>query len=228
MGKIIEEYVQEYAKETPDKIAVIVNGEQISYGRLFELACGYAAYLKQKGIKKGDVVVAKSSQSLEYILIYLGVHLAGGIIAGLEKSIPNEGIISAVNAIGGAKAIISDDASILEKYDTIFLDNQKVLEHAQMYHLDEIQFPAEDDSADILYTTGTTGASKGVEISHKALIASAENTIYGCKYKKDTVIIVPGPLNHASAVRKLFTTFVNGSTIYVLDGMTNLKEFFIQ
>ena len=77
-----------------------------------------------------------------------------------------------------------------------------------------------------MFTTGTTGSSKGVELSHKALVATAENLIYGCGYKKDTVIIVPGPLNHANAIRKLFTTFVNGSTIYLLNGMTNVKAFF--
>lgn len=102
------------------------------------------------------------------------------------------------------------------------------MECANQYSSDDMEwiFPKADDSADILFTTGTTGASKGVELSHRALTATAENLIYGCRYKKDTVMIVPGPLNHANAIRKFFTSMVNGSTVYILNGMKNLKAFF--
>lgn len=90
----------------------------------------------------------------------------------------------------------------------------------------DLPLPAPEDPADILFTTGTTGASKGVEISHGALVATAENLIYGCGYREDTVIVVPGPMNHANPIRKLMATVVNGSTIHILNGMLDLKAFY--
>ena len=78
MRKTIIEHVHDHAVSTPEKVAVVVPGKETTYKELFHLACGYAAYLKKEGLKKGDVVVAKSSQTLEYVVIYLGVHLAGG------------------------------------------------------------------------------------------------------------------------------------------------------
>ena len=225
MRKTIIEHVHDHAVSTPEKVAVVVPGKETTYKELFHLACGYAAYLKKEGLKKGDVVVAKSSQTLEYVVIYLGVHLAGGVITSLEKSVSAD-IVASVARTVCAKFIINDEGSVTEQYLAVFIDSTKVLEHAMMYSLDEIKFPSEDDSADILFTTGTTGASKGVELTHKALVATAENLIYGCEYKKDTVLIVPGPLNHANPIRKLFTTLVNGSTIYILNGMSNVKAFF--
>lgn len=127
-----------------------------------------------------------------------------------------------------AKVLITDNVGLKELYDAIYLPRKNVIEIAKEQDISNYsyEFPMLDDSADILFTTGTTGASKGVELSHKALVATAENLIYGCGYKKDTVMILPGPLNHANAIRKFFTSMVNGSTIYILNGMLNLKNFY--
>lgn len=187
----------------------------------------YAAFLREKGLEKGDVVVAKASQSLSYVVIYLGVHLAGGVITSAEEHMSIEGMADIVQAVK-AKMIISNDKAVLEYCNAVYLDSADVLDPAIDTDKPQIkwQFPEADDSADILFTTGTTGASKGVELSHRALVATAENLIYGCGYRQDTVLIVPGPLNHANPIRKLFTTLINGSTIYILNGMTNMKAFF--
>lgn len=189
------------------------------------MVSGYAAYLHEKGLRKGDAVVAKASQTLDYVVVYLAVHLAGGVITSAEAHMSAEGIAGIARAVK-AKMIISDDGGALQACEAIWLDSARVLEVAAKMEPVELQFPAADDSADVLFTTGTTGASKGVELSHRALVATAENLIYGCGYKKETVLIVPGPLNHANPIRKFFTTMVNGSTIYILNGMTNMKAFF--
>lgn len=227
MFQSVIERVYKYAQETPDRVAVITQGGGVetTYRELYSLAGGYAEYLHGNGLGKGDIVVAKASQTLDYVVIYLGVHLAGGVITSAEAHMSAEGMAGIVRAVK-AKMIISDDRTVLNTCEAVYLDRAEVLSVAAGAGTREWQFPAADDSADILFTTGTTGASKGVELSHKALAATAENLIHGCGYRKDTVLIVPGPLNHANPVRKLFTTLVNGSTIYILNGMTNMKAFF--
>ena len=63
---------------------------------------------------------------------------------------------------------------------------------------------AADGIADILYTTGTTGQSKGVMVSHRALIADAENLIAGQGFSHDLVFVVNGPLNHIGSLSKIW------------------------
>lgn len=225
MRKTVVEYVYEHAKATPDKTAVIAGGVETSYSRLFALSNAYGSFLAAQGLKKGGVVVTRAAQTLEYVVLYLGVHMAGGVISSLEKSVPDQ-VMGQVADTVKAQMIISTELSAFEGEERTLV-KRDVLADAERFIDSPVRpFPQLEDSADILFTTGTTGKSKGVELSHKALTATAENLIYGCGYKQDTVIIVPGPLNHANPIRKLFTTLVNGSTIVILDGMIDIRAFF--
>ena len=80
--------------------------------------------------------------------------------------------------------------------------------------------------ADILYTTGTTGQSKGVMVSHRALIADAENLIAGQGFSNDLVFIINGPLNHIGSLSKIWPCIILGATILILEGMKDLNAFF--
>ena len=88
------------------------------------------------------------------------------------------------------------------------------------------QLTAPQGTADVLFNTGTTGVSKGVYISHKALMANAENLIDAHGYCQDLTFIVCGPLNHIGSLSKVWPVFVTGATLYVLEGMKDIGAFF--
>ena len=85
---------------------------------------------------------------------------------------------------------------------------------------------ASDGIADVLYTTGTTGQSKGVMVSHRALIADAENLIAGQGFSHDLVFIINGPLNHIGSLSKIWPCIIQGATIVILESMKDLNAFF--
>jgi acyl-CoA synthetase (AMP-forming)/AMP-acid ligase II len=80
--------------------------------------------------------------------------------------------------------------------------------------------------ADVLFTTGTTGKSKGVMISRRTIVADAENLIAGQGFSHELVFIVHGPLNHIGSLSKIFPIIVQGATLYILNGMKDLDSFF--
>jgi acyl-coenzyme A synthetase/AMP-(fatty) acid ligase len=83
-----------------------------------------------------------------------------------------------------------------------------------------------EGTADILYTTGTTGKSKGVIISHRTILADAENLIEGQLFSHDLLFIINGPLNHIGSLSKLYPVMMLGATLYILEGMRDVNLFF--
>ena len=85
-------------------------------------------------------------------------------------------------------------------------------------------FPA--DIQDILYTTGTTGKSKGVMLSRTALESCADNFICDMHYTDELLYIISGPLNHIASLFKIHPVLIAGGTVCILDGLKDINAFF--
>ncbi len=83
-----------------------------------------------------------------------------------------------------------------------------------------------EGTADILYTTGTTGKSKGVVISHRTIIADAENLIAGMGFSHDLAFVVNGPLNHIGSLSKVYPVLMLGGTLIIVNGLKDFDLFF--
>ena len=97
--------------------------------------------------------------------------------------------------------------------------------------VDEISFqlkhtPIPEGSADILYTTGTTGKSKGVIISHRTIVANAENLIDSQGFSHDLHFLICGPLNHIGSLSKVYPVILTGGTLHIIEGMKDINSFF--
>lgn len=84
----------------------------------------------------------------------------------------------------------------------------------------------DDNTSDILFTTGTTGKQKGVMISKAAILANAENLISAQGFTCELAFIVCGPLNHIGSLSKLWPMIVIGGTIIITEGLKNMDSFF--
>ena len=81
-------------------------------------------------------------------------------------------------------------------------------------------------TADVLYTTGTTGEPKGVMVSHQAIVADAENLIDGQGFTHELVFVVNGPLNHIGSLSKIYPVMMLGATLILVDGLKDINVFF--
>lgn len=79
--------------------------------------------------------------------------------------------------------------------------------------------------ADVLFTTGTTGKSKGTMISHSAIIANAENLIDSQQFSHDLTFVISGPLNHIGSLSKVWPVVITGGTLIITDGMKDQISF---
>ena len=181
---MLEDYLIRNGSLYPDKVAVVCGGKAYTYRWLAEEVSARAAALSVAG----KLVPFRSSQSIDFLVTYCSIHLAGGIAVPLEKDLPDE---------------------LFEEYKCRFLDAN-----------------VPSGTADVLYTTGTTGKSKGVMISHATILANAENLIDSQHYHHDLTFLVNGPLNHIGSLSKVYPIMLLGGTIYIIDGMKDLNTFY--
>lgn len=85
-------------------------------------------------------------------------------------------------------------------------------------------FPVEDELAELLFTTGTTGKPKGVMLTYKAVYHILANTIEGIGIREDDVLLLPLPLNHSFALRVLRAVLYSGAAVVLQNGFTFAKE----
>lgn len=83
-----------------------------------------------------------------------------------------------------------------------------------------------EDIVDILYTTGTTGKSKGVMLSETALVSCADNFVHDLQFTPELCFIISGPLNHIASLFKMHPALTVGGTVCVLDGLKDMNAFF--
>ncbi len=89
-----------------------------------------------------------------------------------------------------------------------------------------VQNLQEDMLSEILFSTGTTGKSKGAMLTNKANVANAQNIIDGVRMEQDAVELIPLPINHAHGLRTSYAHLLNGSTAVIANGITFPRVLF--
>lgn len=89
-----------------------------------------------------------------------------------------------------------------------------------------LRFPALEETAEILYTTGTTGKSKGIEITHANNLALAQNICGGTGMREHNVEFVPLPLSHSHGLRCCYANLLAGGTLLLTDGVANVRAVY--
>ena len=83
-----------------------------------------------------------------------------------------------------------------------------------------------DDAADIMFTTGTTGAPKGVVLTHENIAASARNINAYIGNDAEDVELLALPVSHSFGLGRLRCVLSKGGTIVLLGTFANVKRFF--
>lgn len=221
----ILEALKENALQNPDKLCVGDKRKQATYGEFWTMIQKAATYFKANGVKKGDIIVVRGAQKVEFLIGIMGIQLAGGSACPLEKAIKDDRILEIMNFVDSTiylaeKPVKNDDVnniSLKEMY--------KVVTNAES-PIEEFDLPKAEDLSEILFTTGTTGKSKGIEVTFACDIAIAQNVIDSVEMGSDEVELITTPINHSLAIRRYYGAMYNGSSVILTDGIVFVEDFF--
>ena len=215
MNSIVET-IYRHNLETPDKTAVIAEDMTVNYAQLWNYIKSVSALIKNE-ISRGDRVLVESNHTVEFLACCYGVHLAGGVHVPFEARTPDKRIQEIADELSAALIIKGEHP--LAYFDTDMASLKPVDDS-------EVVFPEREMLAEILFTTGTTGKSKGVMVTHNGQMNMAETCNAVLNYSKDNLWLIPTPMNHAAGLRKTHMSLVHGSSVLLLKGFTNVKRFF--
>ncbi len=242
----IIENLAHHATEHPDKLCLADEKKALSYAKVWQASLGLAEQLKAKGIKAQDMVLVECNQSAEYMICDFAIQLIGAIFVPLERNAAISRIAEiardteAVLYIG--KDFAGDELGLLPQMammniDTVAAYVESLTAGASVETnaagasvetpaLEQITFPKADDVAEILFSTGTTGKSKGIVLTHGNDVAIAENVCCGVKMGKDNVEVIPMPTSHSHGLRRTYANMANGSSVVFVSKITLLKKMF--
>nr|MBQ8252886.1 acyl--CoA ligase [Lachnospiraceae bacterium] len=221
MNSIVEA-VAKHALNRPTKFCIADGKKELTYKEYWECIRGYAAYLKKIGIKKGECVVVRNSQNVEFVTVGMAVQLIGAIFVPLEKNVAEQRIREICEEVEAKLYVANREIDL----GIPFASCVDVLTYRSESEREEFTFPGRMDTAEILFTTGTTGKSKGIELLHKNVVAVAENVISGVEMKENNVELIPVPLSHSHGLRRYYANLLNGSGVVILDGVVFVKNVF--
>jgi len=174
------------------------SGLSLSYGDFFDLAARYATALQSHGIEKGDRVLAKTAKSIHSLALYVSCLQQGVIFIPVNPLCSEEEMSYLINDAAPAIVVLDPDSSVATDIATETIGPSGTLSKlaSKSPPLTEHALSSSEDTAVILYTSGTTGKPKGVMISHRALIAngSALNQLWG--FSQSDILLHTLPLFH--------------------------------
>lgn len=209
--------IYQHSCQYPNKTAIIGTDITVDYHGFWKMITAFAAVLKHNGVDKGDRVILEASHTVEYLVCVYGIQLAGGIDVPVESGSPKE-------RIDEISKEITPKLVITGKHPLSAFG--KSLEELSSSNNVSVVFPEENQLQEILFTTGTTGKSKGVMVTHYAQMNMCESQNAVLNYSEENVWLIPTPMNHAAGLRKTHMSMVRGSTVLLIDGFKNLKLFF--
>ena len=219
----VEERIYQNSIQQPNHIALIAGDEQVTYALLWERCLLAATNVKRKyGLKQGDRIILAASANIDFIYAYFGIHIAGGVCVPIDPD-TNE---TRFNLIKKSTSPVCTMGLLHKVEETPTIPLNDVLTASD--RIDDYQLPDSEKIADVLFTTGTTGAPKGVALNHRNLEAAALNINTFIKNTADDVELLALPVSHSFGLGRVRCVLTKGGTLVLLGTFASMKKFFGQ
>ena len=241
----VQQYLIDAAEKWPSKIAVIDGDRRFTFGELNAHSDRFAAALADMGVKKGDRVGLMAPNCAEFEIAFFGVLKTGAIVTTLNSGYREREIAHQLNNSRASILIVHESLLEMAEAAKPLLDNPPEIVaiypdgiHATSFwariaaapaQAPEVEIDPMNDLAVLPYSSGTTGLSKGVMLTHHNLTSNVEqlNRRPGeiAAPRADDVVLVHLPLFHIYGMNVLMNPCIALGSVQVMMGRFDIDDF---
>ena len=203
---------EQWARRTPDAIALVNEADSLSYAQLNARANQLAHQLIGQGVRPGDRVATSLERSFSLVIAQLAILKAGAAYVPLDPHLP---VARQAWIIGdsGTTLILCDrdlDREIAGEIECLRIDRLR-----QDPTHDPAVARAGDAPAYIMYTSGSTGTPKGVMVTHQGILRLAINNRFAAFERGDRFAFAANPAFDASTL-EMWGALLNGASLAII------------
>jgi aspartate racemase len=205
------------AKAEPSAIALIFDGQEMTYAELNRRANQLARRLQGAGVGSGMPVGICLDRSPEMIIAMLAILKAGGAYVPLDRTYPKERIEFMLSDSRAKVAVTHSSAwrkdLTWEQGTIIYLDKDKD-EIARESDENLSSTGTAESLAYLIYTSGSTGVPKGTEITHRGVVRLVRNTNYA-EFSSKEVFLQLAPITFDASTFEIWGALLNGAKLVI-------------
>ncbi|RDZ26747.1 non-ribosomal peptide synthetase [Lysobacter silvisoli] len=202
---------QAQALRTPDAVAIVEPGRELSYRELRRRVNGVAQRLRALGTGAETRVAVLADRSAEALIGVLGVLAAGGAYVPIDPAHPDERIAYLLSdaqalALVTPPALVARADAVAGALPCVITDSVPPAEQAPADVADA------GHAAYVIYTSGSTGAPKGVAVEHRGAVNLTLGFLARHDFVAQRLLMIP-PLIFDASVGDVFPALASGSAL---------------
>lgn len=233
-------YVLERAVELGDKPALIdgPTGRTLTYAQLADQAARLAGGLVARGFGPGDVLGVMAPNLPEYAVLFHGVAMAGGTITTINPTYTAPEVHHQLTDAGASLLVtipmfleVATEGADGTGVERIFVLGEATDAAASVLELmgeplaEPVAVDPLDDVVVLPYSSGTTGLSKGVMLTHHNLVANIAQVLAASGMDDSDVVMAVLPFFHIYGMQVLMNTGLRAGATIVTMPRFDLEEF---
>jgi crotonobetaine/carnitine-CoA ligase len=197
----IPELLDQQARESPGREALVdlATGRALSYAQLADQVARAADGLQRLGVDRGDYVSIVLSNRIEHVICSYACMWIGAVHAAINAEFRGAALERSL-ALAGARVLVTEPA-YLDALESAGVGREQVVLIGELASTRPAERApvAASEPAVVLFTSGTTGHSKGCLLPHSALMCSAAAIVECAQLTEADCVFVPYPLFHMRA-----------------------------
>ncbi|WP_340271140.1 class I adenylate-forming enzyme family protein [Sulfitobacter pontiacus] len=226
--KTIVEVVRDNAKAHPEKLALVCDGQTVSWGAFDQRINKIANLLLSLGVSKGDNIAIISPNSIPYAELFMGILRAGACVTPLSTMASPDALQKMLTDCGARAIFVA--AQYLELVDGFIADLDLArfaidFDHPAFQPYGAAVDGASDsdpeiqiemsDAFNLIYSSGTTGTPKGILHNHWMRSAQMDR-VSPNGYDDNARTLLSTPLYSNTTIVSFLPTLYGGSTVYLM------------